>query len=59
MQSASAGFLLPLPDWIWPNERIDYMKLMLFFFDGIAMSLSPERFEINSDQASHPCGPPY
>jgi hypothetical protein len=33
------------PDWIWPTESIEFMKLMLLFFDGITLSVPQVEFE--------------
>jgi hypothetical protein len=39
------------PDWIWPEKDTDYMKQMLFFFDGVAMSLPRKYFEMSVEQS--------
>jgi hypothetical protein len=41
----SSEFAYYYTDWIWPRGSTDFIKSMLLFFDGMALSLSSDRAE--------------
>jgi hypothetical protein len=48
--SQDRQFAYYVPDWIWPDDRIDFRKQMLLFFDGLSMSLPQRHFEQTVEQ---------
>ncbi|OEJ21937.1 hypothetical protein AR457_39090 [Streptomyces agglomeratus] len=41
-RDGAKDYLYYASDWIWPDHRLDFVKSLLLFFDGVALSLPEE-----------------